>query len=181
MFVRRTAFTLGAAILLMLPTPAALAAASDHDAAFLRAAHQGNLAEIAGGRIAQQKAVSSLVKGLAARFVADHTQMDAGLRDTAARLGVDLPAAPAPEQQALADRYQAASAAEFDALYVATQLDAHAQAMRLGQTELANGSDPRAEQVAEQAAPIIASHHEALRVASETLGGHGYQGHGGRG
>jgi len=54
------------------------------DAAFLQAAHQANLAEIIGGRIAERRGVSAQVRELGARFVRDHTAMDAEVVATAA-------------------------------------------------------------------------------------------------
>nr|WP_305786960.1 DUF4142 domain-containing protein [Actinoplanes lichenis] len=89
--LRRIALALGCAGLLLVPATAAQAAPSDQDAAYLRAAHQSNLAEIAGGKVAQQKGQSQDVKDLGARFVTDHTKLDAALRQTADQLGVDLP------------------------------------------------------------------------------------------
>lgn len=174
MLTRRIALALGALSLLVLPAPAALAAPSAQDAAYLRAAHQTNLAEITGGRIAEQKSTTPAVRDLAARLIADHTRMDVAVRDAAAALAVDLPAAPTPEQQALADRYRAAAPAGFDRLYLATQLDGHAKSLARTQAEIANGSDPRAKQVAAAAAPVIEAHHRLVLTAL------GYSGHGGR-
>ena len=170
MLIRRLAAVTAVTGLLLLPGTAALAAPSDQDTSYLRAAHQSNLTEIAGGRIAQQKGQSEQVKDLGARFVADHTKLDAALRATASDLGVDLPSEPNAEQKALAARYQAASADDFDALFVSTQMDAHMKAMRLGQTEISNGSDDAAQKVARDAAPVIASHHELLDNAASDLG-----------
>ena len=170
MLLRRIAVTAGALALVLAPATAASAAPSEQDTTYLRAAHQSNLAEIAGGRIAQQKGASQAVKDVGARFVEDHTRLDAALRETAAALDVDLPSAPNPEQRALAARYEAASGSEFDALYLATQMDAHMKAMRLGETELARGNDAQAKKVAQDAAPVIASHHELLTDTAADLG-----------
>jgi putative membrane protein len=68
-------------------TPAQ-AAPSAQDTRFLRAAHQSNLAEIATGQLAQQKATNPTVRDLGARFVTDHTPLDQALQQTAAALGV---------------------------------------------------------------------------------------------
>jgi putative membrane protein len=158
------------ALLLTLGGPAQAAAPSEQDAAFLRAAHQSNLAEIATGQQAQQKASSQVVKDLGARFVADHTRLDAAVTDAAATLGVSLPDAPNPEQQAAAARLDAASGQEYDALWISIQLDAHMKAMANGEKEIAQGSDPLAVQVARDAAPVIAAHHHALEEAARELG-----------
>jgi putative membrane protein len=170
MLLRRIAVAAGALALVLAPATAASAAPSEQDTTYLRAAHQSNLAEIAGGRIAQQKGASQAVKDVGARFVEDHTRLDAALRETAAALDVDLPSAPNPEQRALAARYEAASGSDFDALYLATQMDAHMKAMRLGETELARGNDAQAKKLAQDAAPVIASHHELLTDTAADLG-----------
>lgn len=170
MLIRRIAAVAGVATVLLLPATAAAAAPSDQDTAFLRAAHQSNLAEIDTGRLAQQKGASEQVKDLGARWVADHTKLDAALQDTAEALGVDLPDAPNAEQRALARRYQAASGADFDALWIPTQMDAHMKAMQLGEKELAQGSDAQAKKLAQDSAPVVAAHHELLEDAASDLG-----------
>ena len=170
MSMRRLTVIAAAAGVLLIPGTAASAAPSDQDTAYLRAAHQSNLTEIAGGRLAQQKGASQEVKDLGARFVADHTKLDATLTDTAESLGVDLPSEPNQEQQALAARYQAASGDDFDALFVSTQMDAHMKAMALGRTEIADGSDAQAKKVAQNAAPVVEAHHDLLDAAASELG-----------
>ena len=154
----------------LAPAAAASAAPSGQDTTYLRAAHQSNLAEIAGGKIAQQKGENQQVKDLGARFVADHTKLDTALKQTASALGVTLPSAPNAEQRALAARYGAASAEQFDALFIATQMDAHMKAMSLGETEIADGTDAQAKKAAQNAAPVVASHHKALQAAARDLG-----------
>lgn len=156
--------------LLLVPATAAFAAPSSQDSTYLKAAHQSNLAEIAGGKIAQQKGTSKQVKDLATRFITDHTKLDAALTKTAAGLDVTLPDAPNAEQQAVAARYQATSGQQFDTLYISTQMTAHMKAMALGETEVANGTDAQAKKAATDAAPVVASHHSALEAAARDLG-----------
>jgi putative membrane protein len=170
MFIRRAALSLGLVGLFLVPATSASAAPSDQDAAFLKAAHQSNLAEIAGGTVAQQKASSQQVKDLGQRFITDHTKLDKSLQQTASALKVSLPSAPNSQQQALAARYRAASGSRFDSLFVSTQMQAHMTAMTLGRTELAQGSDSQAKKVAQTSAPVIASHHSALESAARSLG-----------
>lgn len=170
MLMKRLVVTTAVIGAFLAPATAASAAPSDQDTTYLRAAHQSNLAEIAGGTIAQQKAEDQQVKDLGARFVADHTKLDTALKQTASALGVTLPSAPNAEQQALAARYRAASDEQFDALFIATQMDAHMKAMRLGETEIADGTDAEAKKAAQNAAPVIASHHNALEAAARDLG-----------
>jgi putative membrane protein len=167
---KRVAAALGVTGLLLLQPAAAQAAPSGQDAAFLKSAHQSNLAEIAGGRVAQQKGASRQVKDLGARFVTDHTKLDAAVQDTAKALGVDLPSAPNSKQQAVAKRYASTSGDDFDAVFVSTQMEAHMAAMAAGRTEIARGSEAQAKKTAQAAAPVIASHHDALSGAARALG-----------
>ncbi|ADB31013.1 hypothetical protein Kfla_1919 [Kribbella flavida DSM 17836] len=145
-------------------------AVSDQDRAFLRGAHQSNLAEIATGKLAQAKGSSDRVKDLGALLVSDHTKLDAALRRVAAAANVSLPTTPNAEQRALQAKLTAAGAGEFDALFVAGQLEGHAKTMAIGERELANGSDARVIKAAKDSAPVIASHHEKFMAAARSLG-----------
>lgn len=80
------AFALSAAMLLGA-TPA-LAAPSDQDEAWMVAAHQSNLAEIAAGTAAQENGVSDHVREMGAMLIADHQALDADLSAAAQQFGV---------------------------------------------------------------------------------------------
>jgi len=159
-----------AAALLIAAGPAHAAAPSEQDTTFLKAAHQSNLAEIATGKQAQQKASSQQVKDLGARFVTDHTRLDEALRQVATSLDVELPNAPNAEQRAAAARLDAASADQYDALWLSIQMDQHMKAMANGQKEIAEGSDAAAKKAAQDAAPVIKSHHDLIETAGRDLG-----------
>jgi putative membrane protein len=181
MFSRRIAATLGMTGLLLLPAAGAQAARpSDQDVAFLRAAHQVNLAEIAAGRIAFQKTTDPEVKKLAGKFMHDHIFMDADLTGIARELHVMLPDTPTAEQQALAKRYQAAGADTFDEYYISTQLAAHREAHQLAAAQAENGAIESVKGLAAKALPIIAHHQEELRAEAEAEGYAGYIAVGGR-
>jgi putative membrane protein len=143
---------------------------SQQDQTFLSAAHQANLAEITAAKIAQQKATHQVTKDLAAVWITDHTRLDRDVQSLSRQLGVTLPTAPNAEQQALAARYQQTSGGAFDRLWVSTQIDAHMKAMRLGETELAQGSSPRVKAAARTAAPVIAKHGRLLDQAAPQVG-----------
>lgn len=161
------ALTIGA---LAIAAGPAVAAPSTQDTRFLQQAHQTNLAEISAGQLAQQKGNSQVVRDIGARLVTDHTRLDQSLRVAANALGVSLPSTPNAAQLAVARQLQAATGAEFDRLFVTTQIAGHVQAMRNGEEELANGSDPQAKQVATEAAPVIQAHHDLLTAAARQLG-----------
>ncbi|MDI6101615.1 DUF4142 domain-containing protein [Actinoplanes sp. NEAU-A12] len=146
-------------------------APTPRDVAFVHAAHQGNLAEIAAGQVAWKKTTDPVVKNLAATFMRNHIHMDAKLYLTARDLGIRLPNSPTAAQQALTERYAAAAAETFDDYYISTQLTAHRHAHKLIKEQLAGGADPAVKDLAEQAVPIIAEHRKLLREAAAQTGG----------
>lgn len=163
-----------AAAVVVLAGGAGIATASttelnDQDRAFLIGSHQSNLAEIATGKLAQSKGQSQEVKDLGAMLVADHTKLDAAARPLAQRGNVKLPAAPNAEQRALAAKLTAASASEFDALFVAGQIAAHAKAMRIGEAEISGGQDPAVVAAAKNAAPVIMKHHHEAQALARAM------------
>ncbi|MEV4414862.1 DUF4142 domain-containing protein [Catellatospora sp. NPDC049609] len=163
-----------ATALLATAAPAAARAAaqpSERDTAWIVAAHQANLAEIATGKMAQEKGTSAVVKELGERFVTDHTKLDAALRPLASELNVALPDKPTAEQQAVAQRLSdTAVGADFDKLWIEQQLAAHAKSMQATQQEIDSGDAARVKQVAEAALPVIKQHHEALMKAAPAFG-----------
>ncbi|MFC7527655.1 DUF4142 domain-containing protein [Actinoplanes sp. GCM10030250] len=169
MFFRSIFATLGmASSLAGLPATAAQADPSAQDAAFIRAAHQVNLAEIASGQIAWRKTTDPEVKNLAATFMRDHIHLDADLYKTARTLRIVLPSAPTAEQQALTKRYEAAGADTFDEYYISNELSARREALALTSTQTQKGADPAVKDLAEKAAPMIARHQQMLQKAANS-------------
>jgi putative membrane protein len=181
MLFRRMLTALGVAGLLVLaPTPVQAAGPSPEDAAFLVAAHQGGLAEIAAGRIAWQKTTTPEVKTVAGALMRDHIRLNAAIYHEARKLRVYLPSQPTPEQQSLIRTYEAAGADTFDEHFILTQLAAHRATMELISGHLEEDGDPSVKALARRAAPVIAAHHLLLREAAEAEGIAGYAGKGGR-
>jgi predicted outer membrane protein len=170
--IKRAALVAGLVALALVPGAAAqaVAAPSAQDTSFLQAAHQGNMAEIAKGNLTQQKNASQQVKDLGSRFVSDHTRLDQSLTQRASGLKVTLPGSPTTEQQAALTRMQGVDGQEFDRMFVETNLTWHEQMMQLIETEMSQGSDPEAKRVAQDAAPIVQAHHEALQALAQSMG-----------
>ncbi|WP_240796534.1 DUF4142 domain-containing protein [Streptomyces sp. RFCAC02] len=151
------------ATICLIGAPAGLARAdgtlSDQDTAFMTAAHQGNLAEIAAGEDAGENATTECVRHLGERLVTDHTDLDESLTGLAERLGVELPDAPTEEaQQQLAEVQAKAGTEDYDKAWLTTQEAAHEDTLALIDQELADGSDPDVKAAAEAARPIVAEH-----------------------
>jgi putative membrane protein len=147
----------------------ASAAPSEQDAGWMAAAHQSNLAEIAAGNVAVQRATSDEVRSLGSMFVEMHTALDADLTAAAAELGVALPAAPNEQQQASLARAEAQQGEAFDATWVAEQTAGHQTTLAATQAEIAGGSDATVVGLANAAAPVVEQHLADLQA----LGGAG--------
>ncbi|WIM94933.1 DUF4142 domain-containing protein [Actinoplanes oblitus] len=181
MFFGRIPATLGIAGLLCLPATAARAAdPSERDVAFLRAAHQTNLAEIAAGRIAWRKATDPDLKSLAASFMRDHIWMDGEVGSVARKLRVALPSSPTEEQRAMVHRYEVAEAGAFDEFYLTSQLAGHREALALITAEADQGTETSVKELAAKAAPVVSGHVQQLRSVAASEGLAGYLEAGGR-
>jgi putative membrane protein len=142
------------------------AAPNAQDRAFLVAAHQSNLTEIAAGRAAQQKGTTDVVRQHGQIFIRDHTRLDASLRQVAQRLNVDLPDEPNANQRASLASVSARSGSDFDNAWLASQVTSHRASKAAGAREIANGSDAAVIGLARTAAPVIQMHLTMLEQAT---------------
>jgi predicted outer membrane protein len=170
--VKRLAVVAGLAVVGLAPAAAAYSAAApaEQDTQYLQSIHQVNLAEIAGGNVAQQKASSQQVKDLATQFVTDHTQLDQAVQSTASQVGVTLPNTPTSDQQAVLNQLQGLSGSAFDTQWVTAELAGHEKAVQATETEINQGSDQAVKQLAQQALPVLQAHLESLRTLAQSLG-----------
>jgi len=148
-----------------LGAPQAVAAGvGEQDRMFVKAAHQGNLAEIAAGQDAQQHATTSCVKAVGGVLVRDHGKLDADVKALAEKLGVALPSQPTPEdQQKLKDVQAKAGTPAYDAAWLAAQEAAHTKTLALIDQELQTGKNSEVFAAAKSARPIVAMHLDMVR------------------
>lgn len=161
MLFRRLAAVLAVATVILGPAGAA-EARLDADAAFLRTAHQGNLAQIALGRIAADRGATRDVRRLGARFAADSAHLDVAVQRAARMLDVTLDSAPNGTVQQSITTYRNAPQADFDQFFVSSQAILHNRAARLVRAELRDGDETAVRQVAQRALSIVRRHRAAL-------------------
>ncbi|MET9802814.1 DUF4142 domain-containing protein [Streptomyces sp. NPDC006368] len=139
-------------------------AALPTDNAFLRASHQGNLAEIAAGKDAQKNATTACVKHVGGVLVRDHTKLDAATKSLADKLGVDLPVAPTPEQQeTLANVMKKAGTSAYDAAWLDAQAAAHEKTLARIDHQVSHGRNAEVTAAAKAARPVVAMHLGMVR------------------
>lgn len=121
--------------------------------------------EIESSKLAQDKAQDAKVKDFAAMLVKDHTKSTADLKAAAAKATPAVTPTPAlnSEQQANLDALKAASAADFDQLYLSQQVPAHEKALGMLQGYSAGGEVVPFKEFASKTAPVVQHHLEEAR------------------
>jgi len=100
-------------------------AGANPDAAFAKKAAQGNMAEVALGKLAQQNAQSDDVKKFGQRMVDDHGKAEQDLEGVASKANITLPKDVSPQQKAEQQRLEKLKGAAFDRAYMAMMVKDH--------------------------------------------------------
>ncbi|MEU3553591.1 DUF4142 domain-containing protein [Streptomyces fragilis] len=144
--------------------PSSAAAVDDQDVMFVKAAHQGNLAEIAAGQDAQKNATTACVKKVGMILVRDHTKLDADVRTLAGKLDIALPSGPTEEQKRELAAVQAkAGSSAYDKAWLTLQEAAHTKTLALIDQELKAGGNAEVKAAARAARPVVAMHLDMVR------------------
>ena len=156
-----------ATVVLVSLTAVAFSALSEEDAFFEKLAQAG-MAEVAAGKIAENKGVSAEVREFGAMMARDHAAANQKLQKLAITKGVTLPATAGEENLAAMKALQAMEGARFDPAYVASQVKAHEEAVQLLKMEITASQDADTRAFAEQLLPTVESHlREAYHLAGQ--------------
>jgi putative membrane protein len=147
------------------------AGAAAEDTSWAQATAQTDLAEIAIGQIAGQRALHSDTKMMAQVTISDHTTALASLKKVAAQAGITLPAAPSATQQAQAAQLKSVASSQFDATYDAAQIKGHELSISATRTEIASGSSAAVKANAEIYLPVAEKHLQMAESDYAALGG----------
>lgn len=136
------------------------------DRDFLNTASQANLAGIAAGKVAVQKAAHPVVRRLADSLVAGSQQAEQELEQIAHREGVDLATTPDTQHQRMTDDLTMLSGKRFDSIYIDRQLLAQQVAVQLFQRESGMGQDSLSRAYARKYLPAL--RHQLLMIKALT-------------
>jgi putative membrane protein len=139
-------------------TPAGATTLSKSDRRFIRKAAEGNLAEVALGRLAEQNSQDSSVKAFGERMVQDHSQANQQLTTVAQNLNVTLPTSPSSSDQKVMDKLSGLSGPAFDKAFARDMVRGHRMDVRAFEHEAKHGRDPDVKQFAESTLPTIREH-----------------------
>lgn len=138
--------------------PAPAPVPNPQDRLFVLLAGQGGLAEVELARLAQSKAQSPAVKDFARRMLDEHSQANAQLAAAARQGGLEPPAKPSPEHEAMRSQLASLSGAAFDDAYLRGQLVEHQKTAQLLQWEMGNGQQAPLQRFAASTLPAVLDH-----------------------
>ncbi|WPU94551.1 DUF4142 domain-containing protein [Mucilaginibacter sabulilitoris] len=133
-------------------------AVDEGDAKFATDAANGGMAEVAVGKVAEQKAVNQKVKDFAAMMVKDHSKANDELMAIAKAKNITLPAAPSDDKQKELADLSAKSASDFDKAYVDAMVDGHQKTIAMFEDAAKNCKDAELKAFATNTLPIIKGH-----------------------
>ncbi|HKY75281.1 MAG TPA: DUF4142 domain-containing protein [Acidimicrobiia bacterium] len=170
--MRRTLFMIAAMALALVGGSSARAqtdTVSDQDKTFLKGQQETNIAEVALGKVAIERATTATVRELATKLMADHQKVMELNRALSEKLGLPVPDQPSAEQQATGDKVKAQTGAAFDAAYVAAQVEGHTKSISKAQQEISSGSHPDVKAFATDYAPKAQMHLQHAQAAQAEL------------
>jgi len=133
---------------------------------FIKAAIEGNLAEIDVGKLAQEKGQSPAVKQFADMLVKDHSEANVKAQEVAGQLKVEPPTGSSIMQKATYTKLKLLSGATFDSSFANTMVSDHESDIKEYQKE-AQKSDA-AGKYAKAALPTLQKHlQEAQKLQKE--------------
>jgi putative membrane protein len=147
--------------------------AKSPDVAFVMKAAQGGLAEVQLGKLAAEKAGSPDVKSFGQMMVDDHTKANDQLKAVAQKENMTIPTTLKPKDQALYDKLQNMSGADFDKTYVKAMVKDHQEDVKEFQKEASKGKNEQVKQFASTTLPILQTHLDKIKQIQSGMKGKG--------
>jgi putative membrane protein len=139
------------------------------DAKFATDAANAGLAEVAVGKVAEQKAVNQQVKAFAEMMVKDHGKANEALIAIAKAKNITLPTEPDADHQKELSDLSAKSATDFDKAYVDAMVDGHKKAVALFEDGSKNCKDTELKAFATNTLPTIKGHLAEIETIKKGL------------
>ena len=145
-------------------------AGANPDAAFAKKAAQGNMAEVALGKVAQQNAQSDDVKKFAQRMVDDHGKAEEDLEGVASKANITLPTDVNAQQKAEQQRLEKLNGAAFDRAYMAMMVKDHTKDVAEFKKEANTaGANSDLKDYAQRTYPTLEDHLTNAKAVNDAL------------
>jgi putative membrane protein len=151
-------------------TGTAMANTGNPDQDFATNAAAMNLAEIRAHQTAVDRATNAEVKKHAQHMLTDHKQMDADMKSLAAKKNITLPTEPRQDKVQMQDQMnQSKQGKEWDAAYVAAQVQDHQEAIALFESGEKSVQDADLKKLITSTLPKLRSHLKMVQDAQAKL------------
>lgn len=145
-------------------------AGANPDTAFAKNAAQGNMAEVALGKVAQQNAQSDDVKKFGQRMVDDHGKAQQDLEGVASKANITLPTDVNAQQKAEQQRLEKLNGAAFDRAYMAMMVKDHTKDVTEFKKEANNPSaNDDLKDFAKRTYPTLEDHLTNAKAVNDAL------------
>ena len=141
------------------------------DTNFVETMMADGTAEVALGKMAQQKASTKQVKNFAAMMVRDHTKAGQELQAVATHANVDMTKMDADmgDHKDLGERLSKLSGREFDREYIKAMVDDHEKAVKDTKDKAEDADNDHVKQWAAKALPVLEKHLNEAKRIQDTL------------
>lgn len=147
--------------------PAATAPMQVTDPAqFAAMAASSNQFEIASSTLAVERATNPDVVAFAEQMIADHTKAAQDMMPAAQEEGVTPPTDMEDRHQQMVDQLNGLEGEEFDAAYIAAQVQAHDEAVALFESYSTSGPEGALKAFATATLPVLQQHQEHVHGLS---------------
>jgi putative membrane protein len=137
---------------------------------FLMKAAGGQMAEIALGKMATERAESEKVKQFGSRMVEDHQKAKQEVTQLASQAGVELPASIPAMHKEKAQQLSQLSGKEFDRAYIKDMLRDHMKDVVEFEHSAMELKDPKVKQWASATLPVLKEHLQMVKSLASDLG-----------
>jgi putative membrane protein len=138
--------------------------ANTADIVFLQQLAIGGRAEVALGKLAQERSSMAGVDDFGEHMVKDHSAANSKLAAVARSAGVELPSGLDAEHEAARGELSALRGADFDLRYAESQVKDHQKAVQILIHEIASGQHSGARELAAETLPTVMAHLEKARA-----------------
>lgn len=135
---------------------------------FVKAA-DGGMAEVAAGKLAQEKSTLKSVTEFAGMMVADHTGANAGLKELAQKKNVTLPDTVSQEHQKAAADLGKKTGKDFDKAYMDMQVKDHEKTVKLFEKASGDVKDPEVKSFVDNTLPKLKAHLDAAKAIQKKI------------
>jgi len=139
------------------------------DADFAVKAANGGMAEVAMGKMAQQKGMSQEVKDFGAKMVTDHTKANDNMMALAKQKNITLPAAISNDEQKKMDDMGKKSGKNFDKAYVHEMVDDHNKDVKDFEDASKNLKDADLKAFATTTLPTLKMHQTMIKAIDKKM------------